>query len=153
MKEIGQQIAALPLRRGKDGKLRVLLVTSRDTGRWVLPKGWMIDGLKPWEAAAVEALDEAGADGRVSPKVIGTYHYDKMLDDGSHIVCGVQVFPMQVAKLKRTWKERRERERRWFSAKAAARRVDEGELAELLRGLEKRSELKPVFKELGIGSG
>ena len=132
----GHQTAALPIGRDKKGRLTVLMVTSRDTGRWVVPKGWLMDEAKPWQAAEIEALEEAGAKGFVGREDIGEYTYDKRLDDGSVIPCRVRVFPMRVEKLKRSWKERGERKRRWFSPGAAARRVQEPELAELLRRLE-----------------
>jgi 8-oxo-dGTP pyrophosphatase MutT (NUDIX family) len=136
MSQTGHQTAALPIGRDKKGRLTVLMVTSRDTGRWVVPKGWLMDDAKPWQAAEIEALEEAGAKGFVGREDIGEYTYDKRLDDGSVIPCRVRVFPMRVEELKRSWKERGERKRRWFSPNAAARRVEEPELAELLRRLE-----------------
>ncbi|SIO02305.1 hypothetical protein SAMN05444722_0145 [Rhodovulum sp. ES.010] len=131
----GAQIAALPMRRDEKGVLYVLMVTSRGTGRWVMPKGWRMDADKPWRTAEIEALEEAGAVGRVGTEPIGRYVYDKILDDGTALPCEVEVFPMLVEKLKRSWKERHERTRRWFKAKAAAKRVDEPDLAALLRAL------------------
>ena len=74
-----QQIAALPVCSDVNGKLRVLMVTSRDTGRWVMPKGWLMDGKKPWRAAEIEALEEAGATGFISHHAIGTNSYPKRL--------------------------------------------------------------------------
>ncbi|ARE40135.1 Hydrolase, NUDIX family [Rhodovulum sp. P5] len=147
---IGDQIAALPMRWDNKGKLWVLMVTSRDTGRWVMPKGWRIDGKKPWKAAGIEALEEAGAVGRIGRKEIGQYHYDKRLDDGGSVWCRVRVYPMLVEKLLPRWKERRERKRHWFTPHQAAKRVMEPELAELLRHLEneahKRPEIRPLYK-------
>ena len=130
-----RQIAALPVRRDDRGRLRVLLVTSRDTGRWVLPKGWPIDGLDPWEAAAVEALEEAGAEGAVGMSAIGSYGYGKRMSGGATLPCRVELYPMRVKRLHKTWKEVRERERRWFGPSAAAKRVDEPELRDILRSL------------------
>ena len=149
MSEYGAQIAALPLRRAKPGRLEVLMVTSRDTGRWVMPKGWEMDGHKPWAAAEIEALEEAGAVGHISKTSIGHYSYGKVLDDGTVLPCRVQVFPMVVEKLKRRWKERDERKRRWFTPKAAAKRVHEPELAELLLSLTDRNvqpRVRALFK-------
>jgi 8-oxo-dGTP pyrophosphatase MutT (NUDIX family) len=140
----GEQTAALPIQLDAKGRLSVLMVTSRDTGRWVMPKGWLIDGEKPWRAAEIEALEEAGAEGRVSSVAIGVYHYDKRLDDGTILPCRVRVYPMVVSRLKRRWKERRERKRRWFSPKAAARRVDEPDLAQLLRRLPGQAALRDL---------
>lgn len=134
---LANQIAALPVRWDKDGKLRVLMVTSRDTGRWVMPKGWLMDGKKPWHAAKIEALEEAGAVGFVSDAAIGHYHYSKGLGGGRRVTCRVTVYPMIVDKLKRRWKERKERKRHWFSFKKAAKLVEETELTTLLLELAK----------------
>lgn len=142
------QIAALPLRWDDKGGVRVLMVTSRGTGRWVMPKGWRIDADRPWETAAVEAVEEAGAVGHVGTDPIGCYHYDKILDDGSAVPCRVVVFPMLVDRLKRNWKERHERKRRWFKVKAAARRVDEPDLAALLRRLDGKPGKQPELRAL-----
>ena len=130
-----RQVAALPMRRDERGRLRVLLVTSRDTGRWVVPKGWPMRGRDPWEAAAVEALEEAGAEGAVAPAAIGAYAYGKRLPAGRTLACVVTVYPMRVKRLRKRWKEARERKRRWFGPAAAAKRVDEPELRDILLGL------------------
>jgi len=146
--EPGAQIAALPLRWDAKGTLRVLMVTSRGSGRWIMPKGWRIDADRPWETAEIEALEEAGAVGHVGTDPIGRYSYEKLLDDGSALACEVVVFPMLVDRLKRDWKERRERRRRWFKAKAAARRVDEPDLAALLRRLADKPRRQPELRAL-----
>ena len=147
-KDIAKQIAALPVHWDKKGKLRVLMVTSRDTGRWVMPKGWLMDGKKPWDAAKIEALEEAGALGYVSDEKIGQYHYTKRLGGSRKVVCRVAVYPMIVDRLKRRWKERAERKRHWFSPKKAAKLVNEPELTELLLELAKNAETLTVFEEL-----
>ncbi len=148
MPERGEQIAALPLRWDEKGRLRVLMVTSRDTGRWVMPKGWEMDGKKPWRAAEIEALEEAGARGYIGHDAIGTYRYPKILDDGRIVPCHVRVYPMIVETLQRNWKERKARTRRWFSPKAAAKRVDEQELADLLLTLVDKPRKQPIIKAL-----
>ena len=79
--EFADQIAALPMRVGKAGELRILMVTSRGTGRWVIPKGWTMDSRAPWKAAEIEALEEAGAEGRIGTSVLCTYHYDKWISE------------------------------------------------------------------------
>ena len=145
---IARQIAALPVHWDRKGRLRVLMVTSRDTGRWVMPKGWQMDGKKPWRAAEIEALEEAGAKGHVGTEMIGTYRYGKVMDDGSVVPCTVEVYPMFVDKLLRDWKERKERKRKWFTPKAAAQRVDEGELSELLLRLQKKPHKEPAIRKL-----
>lgn len=148
MPKVGEQIAALPLRWEDDGSVRVLMVTSRDTGRWVMPKGWEMNGKKPWHAAEIEALEEAGAKGHIGEECIGTYRYPKILNDGRVIPCEVRVYPMVVEKLLRDWKERKQRTRKWFTPKAAAKRVDEQELADLLMSLHKKPAKQPVIREL-----
>jgi 8-oxo-dGTP pyrophosphatase MutT (NUDIX family) len=145
--DMAEQIAALPLLRDKRGKLRVLMVTSRDTGRWVMPKGWLMDDHKPWNAAKIEALEEAGAVGVISDTPIGIYHYDKRLGDGVAVHCRVTIYPMLVDKLKRRWKERNARKRHWFSPRKAAKLVDEPELSALLQALPKQ------FADLSIVDG
>ena len=130
-----EQIAALPVRASDNGSLEVLLVTSRETGRWVMPKGWEMDGKTPWAAAEIEALEEAGAVGYMSKKAIGTYRYKKRLEDRSTVPVRVTLYPMYVEKLNRRWKERGQRKRHWFSPKGAAKRVREPELKELLLSL------------------
>src|SRR6056297_286760 len=147
MVDVGQQIAALPMRWKKDGTFQVLMVTSRDTGRWIMPKGWTMDGKKPWAAAEIEALEEAGAVGYIGREVIGTHSYKKKLEDGSSLKCHVDVYPMVVEHLKRNWKERGERKRRWFTAKSAAKRVNEPKLAKLLKSLSKKPGKQPAIRE------
>lgn len=133
------QYAALCWRPSRDGKGRprkgrheVLLITSRDTGRWVLPKGWPIPGLSPQESAAQEAWEEAGVKGAPGDECIGYYTYDKVLKHGVKR-CIVAVFPLKVQKLSRNFREKGQRELRWFRPKKAAKLVNEPELAELLR--------------------
>ena len=148
MPEMGEQIAALPMRRDAKDEVKVLMVTSRDTGRWVMPKGWQMDGKKPWAAAEIEALEEAGAKGHIGSDMIGTYRYPKILDDGRIVPCLVEVYPMFVEKLLRDWKERKERKRKWFTPKAAAKRVDEQDLADLLMRLHKNPQKEPAIRKL-----
>ena len=131
------QIAALPYQR-RDGALRVLLVTSRGTRRWVIPKGWPMAGCEPHRAAEREAWEEAGALGQVGRRRLGAYRYAKRLRDGSAVPCAVAVFPLAVARLEERWPERDERERRWFAPEEAASLVEEPDLAALLRAFGER---------------
>ena len=147
-RSVAKQIAALPFHWDKNGKLRVLMVTSRDRGRWIMPKGWTMDGKKPCQAAKIEALEEAGAVGYVADQAIGAYHYTKNLGKGRSVRCRVTVYPMVVDKLKRRWKERNERKRHWFSLVKAARLVDEPELADLLRRLAENPEELTEIEEM-----
>lgn len=125
------QAAALPYRR-KGKAIEILLVTSRETGRWVLPKGGIARGRKASEAAAAEALEEAGIKGRISSKCLGVYTYAKA-ELGADRLCRVEVFPLKVKKILPTWHEQRERTRRWMSPEEASSHVAESDLAELIR--------------------
>ena len=128
------QVAALCTRL-RDGKLQVLLITSRDTGRWVTPKGWPMRGRSLAGAARQEAWEEAGVKGRISPEPIGSYHYDKKLDDGLVLPTDVLVYRLKIDKLSKSYPEDHQRKRGWFSPKQAAKRVDEDGLKDILRGL------------------
>jgi 8-oxo-dGTP pyrophosphatase MutT (NUDIX family) len=126
------QYAALPYRL--TGGLMVLLQTSLDTGRWVLPKGWPIRGEKPRFAARREAREEAGLVGAIAKRSIGAFHYPKRLPDGRTVTCEVHVFPLAVEGRSKRWPERSKRTQRWFTPEEAAQVVQEPELAALLEG-------------------
>ena len=128
------QVAALCWRMHK-GAVQVVLITSRETGRWVIPKGWPVAGLKPCAAAAREAWEEAGVVGRVSDHPLGEYLYDKVKSPVLATRCAVAVFPLRVEALKRRFPEASERLRRWFNAAQAADLVAEPELAQLLHAV------------------
>lgn len=130
----GRQCAALPLRE-KDGEVEVLLVTSRETRRWVLPKGWTERRHGAAEQAAVEAFEEAGIRGNISAEPIGSYAYLKRTGDGRTLPCKVDVFRMQVAEVLDDWPEKQERERRWFTLPQAAMAVEESGLVTLMLSL------------------
>jgi 8-oxo-dGTP pyrophosphatase MutT (NUDIX family) len=134
------QYAALPVRFTGEGKVRVLLLTSRDTRRWVIPKGWPMRKLSPWAAAAREAYEEAGLEGTIeNEKPIGHYHYDKGGDDGSKTRVRVEVFLLRVSRQLEAWPEQAERKTCWFGLEEAADCVDEPELAAIMRTLRMRA--------------
>lgn len=133
--EAAAQVAALCWRLHK-GRTQVLMVTSRDTGRWVLPKGWPIKGLTPEAAAAREAWEEAGVEGKVSGLSIGHYGYEKLRPGSAALPCRVDVFPLRVQSLKSAFPERKERRRKWFGAVEAAVLVAEADLRALLARLD-----------------
>ena len=130
----GSQSAALCWRMHR-GRVEVLLVTSRDTGRWLLPKGWPIDGLSPAGSAGVEAWEEAGVVGSVREEPVGFFGYDKVLSAEESLPCIVSVHPLRVERLARRFPERKQRSRKWFSAAKAARKVAEPELRDMLERL------------------
>jgi len=132
-----RQVAALPLRQAKDGALEILLVTSRDTGRWIIPKGWPSKRLKDCKAAAREARQEAGVKGKIFRKAIGTYRYIKRELDNDALI-EVRVFLLKVSKHYKRWPEHRERRRAWFDIEDAGSRVSDPELSSLIGMLQDR---------------
>lgn len=130
-----EQFGALCYRE-KNGRIEILLITSRGTGRWVVPKGWPVKEQTPAGSAAVEAFEEAGVEGRAKPVCVGVFSYDKVQDDGSARPVRVGLFPLRVRKLRRKYPEAEQRKRRWFSRKRAAELVDERELKEILRNFD-----------------
>lgn len=126
------QVAAACWRIGANGK-EVLLVTSRDTKRWILPKGWPVDGLSGAGSALREAWEEAGVkEAKATDTSIGSYRYEKGLEGGSHVTCTTYVYDVEVLTLLDDYPEQAERDRRWVSPKEAATMVDEPELRALL---------------------
>lgn len=113
----------------------VLLVTSRGTGRWIIPKGWPMDGRSVGGAALREAWEEAGVRGEVEETAFGRYSYDKKLTKGLSAPVEVQVHLVRVEGLDKNFPERKQRQRRWFTPAEAAGLVDEAGLARLLRRL------------------
>ena len=133
LKDELSQVAALPFRI-KNGRVEVLLVTSRETKRWLIPKGWPIKGKKPHKAAALEAREEAGVKGEVDDKPLGHYKYWKRR--AAHFdLCRVNVYPLEVSKQLRSWREKGQRNARWFEVEEAANQVLEPALADLIRSL------------------
>ncbi len=129
---VGQQCAAMPLQRDASGAVQVGLITSRGTGRWVLPKGWLKDGMPAYQAAEEEAREEAGLIGTMGTRAIGTYRYRKRLHLLASIICEVHVYPLRVTGQLHDWREKGERRISFMSPKDAAGLVEEPELARLL---------------------
>ncbi|WP_297616074.1 NUDIX hydrolase [uncultured Roseicyclus sp.] len=135
-RETRTQFAALPYRIKKKGQVDVMLISSLDTGRWIIPKGWPMDGMRPAEAAAQEAWEEAGLRGRVFDDVLGLYSYSKFLDEDLSIPCIVVVFPLEVAHEDAAFPEAGKRKIKWMSRKKAALRVDEPELKQIIAAFD-----------------
>jgi 8-oxo-dGTP pyrophosphatase MutT (NUDIX family) len=125
------QYAALPFRMTDDG-LRVLLITSRETRRWVIPKGWPEKELLPHELAAREAYEEAGILGRTERSPAGSFRYEKRLTEKKAVLCIVDVYLLEVEQELDEWPEKGQRERRWMTPAQAALLVGEGGLVEVL---------------------
>ena len=130
------QAGAIPYRVAA-GQVEVLLVTSRDTGRWVIPKGYIDKGMTPQTAASQEAWEEAGVTGEITTSMpLGFVPYLKRLRNGDTCGASIAVYPLLVEKLKTKWQERGVRTRTWFPVREAAGLVGEPALAALLLRLE-----------------
>jgi len=112
-----------------------MLVTSRETRRWIIPKGWPQKGKAPHDSAAREAFEEAGVVGAVGKRAVGSFPYQKRLKNGGVTVCEVHVFPLRVRRQSKEWPEKEQREVKWLSAKEAAETVKEPMLGEIIRRL------------------
>lgn len=130
-----KQVAALPVRRRADGSLEALLITSRETQRWVIAKGWPMKGRTDAEAAAKEAEEEAGVIGKIGNKPIGRYTYFKRRETAFETV-EVAVYLLVVKRELETWREKEVRTKRWLPADVAAQLVVEPGLAALIARAE-----------------
>ncbi len=128
--DLRTQFAALCY-RVKNEKVQFCLVTSRRSGRWIVPKGWPMNGQTPMDAAATEAFEEAGVRGKIEPRPIGVFSYYKV-HSKNELPCIAVVYPLKVKKVLRTWPERKERNRKWLSRKKAAALVDNAELSQII---------------------
>ncbi len=130
---VHRQLAALCYRKGVAGR-EVLLVTS-STGRWILPKGWPISGLRPGQAALVEAWEEAGVHkGTVARKPLGAFMGSKFSESGDEEPCLTEVYAVKVAKTLDVYPEVNQRDRVWVSPDVAADMVLEDGLRAILAG-------------------
>jgi len=132
-KRPARQVAALCFRKQK-GKVEVLLITSRETKRWVIPKGWPMPPLTDYNAARREAFEEAGVEGRMRRKKFGSFSYAKLGAKAS-LTIRVDVYLLEVEREKKTWPEKHQRKRRWFGVDEAAHRIQEPQLRKLIRSL------------------
>ena len=132
--KVKKQVAALPVRIDAAGRTRVLLITSRETQRMIVPKGWPMKGHKDYRAAAIEAQEEAGVIGRVAKKPVGSYTYWKRRPDHFDL-CRVKVYILEVERQLPVWREKGQRRAAWFLVDDAADLVDDAGLVTILRGL------------------
>lgn len=129
------QSGALPWRfkrSKKSDKAEVMLVTGRRSGRWMIPKGWPVEGKTMADSAAQEAFEEAGIKGKISPEPIGTFRHVKQHFLVGRMEVDIQVHAMAVKRELGDWPERSERARKWFRVEEAAERVDSEELRLLI---------------------
>jgi 8-oxo-dGTP pyrophosphatase MutT (NUDIX family) len=136
------QYAALPYRLNRRSRTEIMLVTSRGTQRWIIPKGWPQRGRAAPDSAAHEAFEEAGVVGSVGRRSVGSFSYEKRLRNGAVVVCEVRVFPLKVTRQTKQWPEKDQRQVKWLPAKEAAEIVQEDKLSEIIRRLAN----KPVAK-------
>ncbi|HEY0105085.1 MAG TPA: NUDIX hydrolase [Rhizomicrobium sp.] len=127
----GAQVAALPY-RVTDAGIEILLITSRRTQRWIVPKGWPAKGSTPPADAAREALEEAGVSGEIAQQALGVFHYIKELKHGVGVPCRVSLYPLKVTRQRKSWSEKAAREVKWHSIGEAAALVGEPELKRLI---------------------
>lgn len=132
--DVRTQVGAICWRKAK-GVVDVLLITSRETGRWVIPKGWPVKGLNASGSAEREAWEEAGVAGKISKTCLGVFSYQKVLDQDRFLPCVVAIYGLQVEKLSRRYPEQSQRQRKWFAASDAALLVAEPELRALLTAI------------------
>lgn len=129
--DVSQQYAALPWRQAQG--FEILLITSRETRRWLIPKGWPMPGKNAAESAEQEAYEEAGIRGQMAEQAMGHYTYSKRLRGGARKRFRVDVFAMEVTEVLDQWPEAHERARQWLSPEEALALVEEPELAALIR--------------------
>jgi len=132
-REHGLQVAALCWRFSPRHGAEVLLITSLNSKRWIIPKGWPEAELSPAENAAREAFEEAGVTGKCGAEPVGSYHYLKEKKDGGGMPCTVHVFALAVTKQRADWPEKGAHELLWLPPEQAAAKVSEPALRPLLR--------------------
>ena len=132
------QYGALCYRVTQNGSLEILMMTSRDTGRWVIPKGWPMGAKAGHEVAAQEALEEAGVVGQAEREPLGCFGYDKAMPEGVNLPCAVQVHALKVTGQVDRFKEKGERRLEWVSAAEAGARVREAGLKKLIQDFASR---------------
>jgi 8-oxo-dGTP pyrophosphatase MutT (NUDIX family) len=133
------QYGALPYRFTPDAALEILLVTTRRSKRWIIPKGWPIKGLRPTKSAAREAFEEAGVRGKIGAKSVGLFKYNKLLDEqGIEVSCEVKVFPLLVKRQRESWPELEQRLVQWVEPAKAVSLIKERQLKRLVSAFAKR---------------
>jgi 8-oxo-dGTP pyrophosphatase MutT (NUDIX family) len=131
-----RQVGALPY-DVVDGRVVFLLVTSRRSGRWIVPKGSLIAGETPYRSAEIEAMEEAGVEGIIDREPIGTYRTIKKGGIARRVV-EVDLYPLRVTKQHDTWLEQGARHRHWVLLREAKRLLSDATVARLARELSRR---------------
>jgi 8-oxo-dGTP pyrophosphatase MutT (NUDIX family) len=131
----------LPFRQNPSGEIEILILTSRETQRFIIPKGWPKSNKKLWKAAEVEAREEAGIVGKIKHRPLGTFRYWKRLKEHFALV-EVDVYPLHVEKRLKEWPEKAQRQAKWLPLSDAALLVDEPQLVTLIRNFSRRFQRK-----------
>ena len=129
-----------------DDKTQILLITSRKSKRWIIPKGWKIDKLTNRKSVALEAWEEGGVQGKVSNRSIGTYDYRKKNDSGDFFTCRVKVYGLRVKNLKRKFPEQGQRQLQWVDTNKAIEYVFEPELKKLITEFVKSIKVQQILE-------
>jgi 8-oxo-dGTP pyrophosphatase MutT (NUDIX family) len=137
------QYGALPWRRSPDG-IEFLLITTRSSGRWIVPKGWPEDHLAPHECAALEAAEEAGVIGEVATESLGSFPYRKKSKSGQTLLLRVELFAMEVTHQRRTWLEQQARQTQWCPLARALALVSDPGLRDLIVKFTREKQLARV---------
>jgi 8-oxo-dGTP pyrophosphatase MutT (NUDIX family) len=133
--DVRTQFATLCFRMVRD-KPEVLLVTSRGSKRWIIPKGWPMDGKTPAESAQIEAWEEAGVHGKMYDRVLGLFSYRKEVGPEQGVPCVAMVYAMKVKRIESDYPEAKQRKRKWLRPKKAAALIDDAELAHMVRNFD-----------------
>ena len=128
---IYDQSAVIPFRLDNN-RFKILLITSINSRKWIIPKGVIEDHLSPQESARKEAFEEAGVTGEVLDILIGEYRYNKW--GGT---CNVRVYPLYVTNYYDDWPEAGQRKRQWVSINKAVELVEKEEIKQLFKKLTK----------------
>jgi 8-oxo-dGTP pyrophosphatase MutT (NUDIX family) len=132
------QYGALPYRVSGGERAEFMLVTSRETRRWIIPKGWPKRGNSPHRSAAREAFEEAGVVGAVARRSVGSFSYAKRLKNGRSVECEVRVFPLEVKRQSKVWPEKQERRVKWLSASKAAEKLKDPVLSRIIQSFARK---------------
>ena len=141
--KVYEQIGALCF-KVVGGKVLVLLITSRGSKRWIIPKGWKLDKLSNRKSAALEAWEEAGVQGRVGSRSLGNYYYRKSDNTEDFFTCSVRVFAIKVSQKKKKFPEQGQRKSKWVEPAVAITMVAEPELKSIIKKITQKK-LKKLF--------
>ena len=135
------QYGALPYRFTPLAALEILIVTTRQSRRWIVPKGWPIKRLSPAKSAAREAFEEAGVRGKIGARPIGAFRYKKTEREksGADPDYEVKIFPLLVRRQSATWPEFGQRVVQWVDPERAISLIREPEMKAIVEKFAKRA--------------